>query len=388
MTNYYQFLGISQTASQEEIKSAFKKKAIQYHPDKHAGDVHMEELFKKINSAYQTLSNSYSKSKYDLSLNRPSPPPPIYRYYHHYTKTPFRPPPTYSKRISSEENIKSTLYAFLFAFVVGLIVYSGIWILKYIRAEEKAEFLAERQLIFDSAKEANNRGDISNSLKILSHFKYFDQTEADIRAYKKKLLLTTLIKANQYLKNENYQKALEIFDILEPYPISSFLNFKRKKAKAYKGIGDFQSTIEIYEEIYQEGYRTTSFYYEIGITYEEGSSNFKQALYFYKRAAEYATIEYETILGKGYPVMITADHIPELYYYIYVKLANAYYETNDFQQAINSLKWAKEIWPDSAMSYLISAKCHQALNEITLACADYNMAKFKNYNLIIPTLCK
>jgi len=388
--NHYQILGISENASSEEIKVAFKKKAILYHPDKNAGDEQKEELFKEVNTAYQTLSNAYNKSTYDLSLKYGAFPPtsPTYRRSSYQYQRPPYGHSRHAKKFDSKENIKATFYAFLFAFVMGLIVYSGIWILEYNRAEEKVEFLAARRMIFDSAKEANLSGDIKSSLKILSNFQYFDQEEADIREYKEKLLLTTLIRGNRFLKNKNYQGALGIFDILEDYPVSSSLNFKLKKAKAYKGIGDFQNTIIIYEELHESGYRTTSFYYEIGKTYEDGAKNYKQALFFYQTAARYAASEYESTLGKAYPIMITANHIPELHYRIYMDLANAYYETNDYIQGINSLRWTKEIWPDSALNYYISAKCHQKLNEITLACADFNMAKFKDYSLDIPSLCQ
>ena len=68
MINYYEILGISKSASDADIKAAFKKKAVQYHPDKNDGDPESEELFKQVNAAYQILSNSYEKARYDLKL--------------------------------------------------------------------------------------------------------------------------------------------------------------------------------------------------------------------------------------------------------------------------------------------------------------------------------
>ncbi|NCU41325.1 MAG: molecular chaperone DnaJ [Candidatus Moranbacteria bacterium] len=59
---YYDILGVSKDASQEEIKRAYRKLAHTYHPDKSTGDA---EKFKKINSAYQTLSNPEKRAQYD-----------------------------------------------------------------------------------------------------------------------------------------------------------------------------------------------------------------------------------------------------------------------------------------------------------------------------------
>lgn len=63
--NYYDILGISKSASDAEIKKAYKKKAMQYHPDKNAGDKKAEAKFKEINEAYQVLGDASKKKNYD-----------------------------------------------------------------------------------------------------------------------------------------------------------------------------------------------------------------------------------------------------------------------------------------------------------------------------------
>jgi len=62
----YQTLGVEKGASPEDIKKAFRKKAIQCHPDKHPGDKSKEEEFKKINDAYMVLSDVDKRKRYDM----------------------------------------------------------------------------------------------------------------------------------------------------------------------------------------------------------------------------------------------------------------------------------------------------------------------------------
>ena len=62
MKNYYQILGVSKSASPDEIKKAYYKLAHKYHPDKGSGD---EKKFKEINEAYQILSNKEKRAQYD-----------------------------------------------------------------------------------------------------------------------------------------------------------------------------------------------------------------------------------------------------------------------------------------------------------------------------------
>ena len=51
--DYYKILGVKKTASAEEIKKAYRKKAVQYHPDKNPGDKQAETMFKKVSESYE-----------------------------------------------------------------------------------------------------------------------------------------------------------------------------------------------------------------------------------------------------------------------------------------------------------------------------------------------
>ena len=63
--DYYEVLGVQKGASDDEIKKAFRKLAIKYHPDKNPGDKAAEEKFKEINEAYSVLSDKTKRSRYD-----------------------------------------------------------------------------------------------------------------------------------------------------------------------------------------------------------------------------------------------------------------------------------------------------------------------------------
>jgi molecular chaperone DnaJ len=65
MADYYQTLGVARTAGEEEIKKAYRKLAMQYHPDRNSGSREAEEKFKEITEAYDVLRDSTKRSVYD-----------------------------------------------------------------------------------------------------------------------------------------------------------------------------------------------------------------------------------------------------------------------------------------------------------------------------------
>ncbi len=65
MTDFYEILGVPKTATAEEIKKAYRKLAFKYHPDQNPGDKTAEEMFKKINAAYDVLGDENKRRQYD-----------------------------------------------------------------------------------------------------------------------------------------------------------------------------------------------------------------------------------------------------------------------------------------------------------------------------------
>ena len=71
--DYYELLGVGRTASPDDIKKAFRKLAMQYHPDRNQGDESSERKFKEVNHAYDILKDPEKRAAYDLRVSPSSP---------------------------------------------------------------------------------------------------------------------------------------------------------------------------------------------------------------------------------------------------------------------------------------------------------------------------
>ncbi|MEM9965888.1 MAG: DnaJ domain-containing protein, partial [Asticcacaulis sp.] len=63
--DYYEILGVGREADDAALKSAFRKKAMEHHPDRNQGDPQAEARFKEVNEAYSVLSDAQKRAAYD-----------------------------------------------------------------------------------------------------------------------------------------------------------------------------------------------------------------------------------------------------------------------------------------------------------------------------------
>jgi len=70
--DYYEELGVPEGANDADLKKAFRAASLKWHPDRNQGDPSAEERFKRVNEAYQVLSNPEQRARYDLERKMPS----------------------------------------------------------------------------------------------------------------------------------------------------------------------------------------------------------------------------------------------------------------------------------------------------------------------------
>ncbi|MDH5609435.1 MAG: DnaJ domain-containing protein [Cyclobacteriaceae bacterium] len=388
MATYYDILGVSETATAAQIKSAFKKMALRYHPDKNQGDPLMEERFKEINQAYQVLSNPYEKARYDIMSQFGKQPtvPPSYNPPR-YDRPMYQP--VYTRRqVDHRENWIATAYAFGFTLVVAVMVLTFIGVKQYVNEKRLQERLDGRRALFMEALEAQKQGDLDKTLRLLNSLGLFHERERDIAGFKSGLIDDIVDKSQFYFSHGDYHTAIYYYELIENHTTIQALKIKENMALSYKMTREPEKSVYLFSQLLVLGYRNISTYVELAEIHRDQLHDLATARMYFERANEAAKEYYESVYGKAYAVMIRGDMLSEVHFRLYYGLADIYLQMEDPVRALKVNKWNVQVWPGRAENHVLAARCLQQLGNHAEACAHYHTAVSLNPEVALPSDCR
>lgn len=392
MTNYYHVLGLSEDASHAEIKSAFKRLAVKYHPDKHPNDPSMEEKFKEINLAHQILSDEYQKARFDLKLK--------YRQFDdHHTRTYQAPNTDYWKNksrvkyaqapIDYRKNAIATAYAFGISFLIALVVMTGLWAKEKYDDYKLEVRLAERRSSYVDAKKHFEAGEYFKAFEIMNSLQFFRKEEWDMKVFKNTMMDQIIDEGNYQFASNNYHKSIELYELVKEFaPDLSFYEAWQNLSEAYMHTGQPEKALQVMNEYLVGEVEIFETLVKIARIQNEELNQPEEALDHLLLAHRLAVKRYKSFYGEGYPLVINEKHVPASHFYMYTYLANIYNTLGDHNMAIKASDWNKYVWPDSAISYITSAEAHLALGREREACIEYGGAKDRGWTGQTPSICR
>ncbi|WP_420316339.1 J domain-containing protein [Ekhidna sp.] len=394
MTNYYHVLGLSEDATPTEIKAAFKRLAVKYHPDKHPGKPEMEEKFKEINVAHQILSDEYEKARFDLKLK--------YRQFSgsHTRTSTYRPPNPNQwknqarrryayKPVDTKQNAIATAYAFGITFLIALLVMTGVWMKQSYDDRKLEKLLADRRSTYLEAKDHFESGDFRSAFEIMTSLKFFRKGERDMKIFKSTMLDQIVEKGNKSFRKGDYQAAIDLYTLVQEFaPHLPFYELKQKLAESYKRNNQPNKAIEVLKDFLIGEYEIIGSLVKIAEIQRDEFNNLEEALDHLIIAHRLAIKRYKAIYGDGYALVINEKYVPKSHFYLYTNLADLYLRLSDTEMAIKAADWNKYVWPDSAISYVTSAQAYAAIGDLNQACIEYSGARDRNWKGKTPSYCR
>lgn len=390
MTNYYHVLGLSENASPQQIKAAFKKLAVKYHPDKHPGISGMEGKFKAVNQAHQILTNEYEKARFDLKLkyqqfSSAHQPPP----YQYNQRSQNRRRPVYSpKKVDYRQNAIATVYAFGITFLIALLVMTGVWGKQTYDQRKLDQLLSERRSTYMEAKTSFNNGEYKEAIDIMASLSYFRGSEKDMKVFKEDMIDNIIQRAYSEYNSANFSDAILLFEmVIEFEPNMPFFEMKEYLAEAYRKNNQPRKSINVLGEFLDNEYEVIETLVKIAEIHRDMFDNLASAKGYFIIAHRLAVKKYKQFYGEGYSMVIQEKFVPPSHYLLYSGLADIYYRMNDFDLAIKAANWNKYVWPDSTAAFVTSGESYLALNQNHNACFEFNEAINLGWEGITPISC-
>ena len=382
MENYYHTLGLEDSADLRTIKSAFKKLAVKYHPDKNPNNKQAEENFKRVNEAYQTLSNPQLKAAYDLLLinykyqveleKQRRTFHNVSRQHQTYTTTSATPRSNkahYANR--GEEQKKGIIWALGILGSVAVVVVAFLGILSYIRHLEFEEMEARKQAFLDRINNNLSADSIRILLREVDTKLDGDASTIDALNFRNLILSKTKQQAHTSFNNQAYNKALEYYRLWLDYAPSDLVLLNTRISLCYKNLGDFSTAKKMFQQMIANDQSSIFAHHELGKIEERKMGNLEKALEHYENASELIINDYIEQYGETFPLFMDPTRLPEIQYEIYVEKGELYFKVENYKQAIIACNWASSIRPQKGKPYYFKGLAEYASGNTKTACEDF-----------------
>ncbi|MBX2842500.1 MAG: DnaJ domain-containing protein [Flammeovirgaceae bacterium] len=398
--NYYKILGLNENSTQQEIKSAYKKLAILYHPDKTGGNKIAEEKFKLVNNAYQILSDPQQRAQYDLLRN-------YYQFQATTTYTDFNNS-TYSKSYKNAyyqrthnqyaKNYKGydrqkaekegiaigSILIFTLLAIVGIYMAINIYL-----KERLIEKLAEqRKIQLEIVEDYYKKEDFRATLIEIDTLIAGQPSDDEFRGIREEVISELNKRAEASFQKADYQKALKYYLILGDFETIFETEFEYKVALCYKKQNQFDKAIEKLKILINKEPEDFRAWCEIGNIFFYKKQNFEEALPYYDHSKKLVISFYERRYGKAYPMIIEPSNLNKIHFDIFFGRASLNSQLGNLEDAIRDCSWASFLRPKNADVWLLKADCEQKLGNIQNACSNWEEVYSFEPDLVKSTMGK
>lgn len=385
MIDYYQILGVHSQASAQEIRQAYRKLAIRYHPDKNPGSSWAEERFKQIEEAHRVLSKAESRRQYDYlrlfsqqqqlnaSAERQAYPDPRRRAAA-YRRPVAKPFPNARQAVTSRENLIATAWAFGIVFFIIALTFG---VQRYQTYQKQQEASRQEQLaasMFNQAEEYMAAGNFNMAYELLRSIEsetHFRQKAWQLRSHMMQKLSN---KATGLYQMQAYQEAIPLYELYlrlngqyEPQKYAEL-------AFCYEQTEQWKKAVGIYEAVIAKEAQSMEAYHLAAQIYAFRLQQPQKAEQLYAKAANFLQEMYTNDYGEAFVIAIRPELIPESHAQLHVGYGRLLISMQRFKEAENAFKWALRLRPDMAEAQAGLAESYYFTDQPAEACRYWRMA--------------
>lgn len=357
MQDYYEVLGLERTATATQIRIAYKRLAMQYHPDHNAGDREAEEMFKRINEAYHVLSDPLKKSRYDLK-HEPVPEISYANFEHEIKKRKywqFQHIQQNRKYKIDREYFRIQGLAILVFIVIAGFCFGIVHTAYYFIEQKRLAKWREDGLALKQINALFGAGRIQDAFLQMNGLIQKDPSEFRFLVTRDSLKQELWNLASREYQAHDFANAVSNYLLLKDLEDPTRFETLEKIAQCQYYLGNYQESVDAFKLLHHQDPDNLTLVYEIGIINLEKLNNHEEALQYFNLGKKLFKENFSRIYGEAFMLVMNPANAPDIYYEIFEGRARTNLHLHNYEDVLNDCNWAVYLRPRNGEVYKLRA---------------------------------
>jgi len=376
VTNYYDILGIHFNAGPVEIRAAYKRLAMEYHPDRNPGNTQAEEVFKLVNEAYHTLSDPLKKSRYDAAIfPRYVPTPEEQREINKWNYYRWQQAQSKTHYVVDKEYFRVQGLALLVFIVIAGFCFALMHTAQYMVEQKQLKHYLANTMTLKQAGSLFTSGQFDEAFTVIYTLDETDPLEYRSNFTKDSLVSELRRMANRKFEAKDFSSAVELFLVLKKHEDPVHVETLRNISICQYLLENYQESFLAMKELFDEHPNSPELAFSLGMINLEKLENPEQALYYFSLGKRIFEDDLIRLHGPSFKLIMNGPDVPEIFFQIFEGRARANIKLNQFRDAISDCDWAIQLRPTVGESYRLRAIAKFGNPDQTGACNDLSNAR-------------
>jgi tetratricopeptide (TPR) repeat protein len=360
MADYYEVLGLGRDANSTQIRMAYKRLAMLYHPDRNPGNPQAEENFKLVYAAYHTLADPLKKARYDARLysfqGHTFSQEELWREARHRQYQRWRTSQRTNQYQFDREYFRIQGLAFLVFIIISGFCFAVIHTGQYLAEQHNIEVQARYTKILVQVNSLFNTGEVDEAFGIIEALRKQDPLEIRFMTAEDSLLMKLRALAENHFQNQQTEQSLVHYKLLQKYELAPRIETLRKVAECELLLHRYPDAVASLKQLYKQQPWSLELPNRIAQINLVHLHNAPEALEYFTLAKVQFKKKMEALYGEAFLLVINPTQLPEVCNEIFAGRAEANRQLGYYEEALKDCNWLVILKPAEPGPYLLRAK--------------------------------
>ncbi len=376
MQDFYEALGVTRTASQSQIKAAFKKMAMRYHPDRNPGNKAAEETFKFLNEAYHTLSDPIKRSRYDSrfhiiteELND--------AYWQEIKRKRYQ---QWKQSRDSHYRLDKNYFkiqglAFLVFLLIAGFCFAVIHTAHYYVRQQQMEKWRANSLQLKHVNGLFGEGKFHDAFSLIRTLEERDPLDFRFGFVRDSLVSALRTQADDEYRLKDFRSAVSHYLVLKNYENPVRFETLDNMSMCQYYLGNYREALEALKHLHNQMPGDLRLVYRIGMINLDKLDNPQEALQYFTIGKKLFKENLTHVYGAAFQIVMNPRDVPDIYFEIFKGRAVANTKVGDYEEAVTDCNWAIYLRPENGDGYYLRARVNVTSLNYNAVCGDLAKAR-------------